>query len=412
MHGDLEPLAPHSIIHQELERKERDISIPDEVSKLYSEWRPTPLYRAERFERSLGTTARIFYKYEGGNPSGSYEANTAIAQAYYAARDGVKRITTATGNGEWGVSLAIACNIFNIQCRIYMVRSSHKEKTYGRHLMEILGAEVISSPSKRTQVGKKALSETPNSLGSLSLALSEAFFDARSHDDTKFCWGTIMNHVLLHQTIIGLEAQQQMHRADGNPDIVIGAVGGGSGFGGLAFPFYRDRKKGLRMIAVETACAPSLLKGSYSYDYADAGNFPVLLKMYTLGHSFVPPGIQAGGMRYHGMSPLISALYREKHIEAMICTQRQAFEAAVSFARAEGFIPSPESSYALKVVVDEALACKERKERKNILFLLSGNSNLDIVTYKKFLKGAIEDQPFMEDQVNAALQELPTIAPR
>lgn len=407
---DLEPLASRYIINQELERKERDVPIPAEVGQLYSEWRPTSLYRAERFEKKLETPARIFYKYEGSSLSGSYEANTAIAQAYYASREGVKRVTTATGNGEWGASLAIACNYFNIQCRVYMVRSSYDEKVYGRHLMEILGAEVIPSPNESTHTGKKILSEIPGSLGSLSIALSEAFEDASSHDDTKFCWGTIMNHVLLHQTIVGLEARLQIRRADSTPDIIIGAVGGGSGFGGLAFPFYRDRKQGLRMIAVETASAPSLSKGRYTYDYADAGGFPVLLRMYTLGHGFVPPGIRAGGMRYHAVSPLISALYREKQIEARAYTQRQAFEAALSFARAEGFIPSPESSYALKAVVDEALACKERKERKNILFVLSGNTNLDIVTFKDFIEGAVEDQPFIEEQVQAALRGLPAVS--
>jgi len=406
---DLSSLAPHSIIKQELGREESEVQIPEEVRQLYSEWRPTPLFRAERLEKQLGTPAKIFYKYEGGSFSGGHEINTAIAQAYYASREGVKCVTTATGNGEWGASLAIACNYFNIKCRVYMVRSSYDEKVYGRCLMEILGAEVIPSPNESTGIGKKVLSETPDSPGSLSIALSEAFGDASKNDDTKFCWGTIMNHVLLHQSIIGLEAKMQMRRADSNPDIIIGAVGGGSGFGGLSFPFYRDRKQGARMIAVETAAAPSLSKGRYSYDYADAGEFPVLLQMYTLGHGFVPPGIRAGGMRYHGMSPLISALYREKQIESRTCTQRQAFQAAVSFARTEGFIPSPESSYALKVVIDEALACKEQKERKNILFVMSGNTNTDIVTFKDFIEGAVEDQPFLEERVQDALQKLPSV---
>ena len=392
-----------------MKRKKGKSRFPTKVRQLYSEWRPTPLYRAERFEKKLETPARIFYKYEGGSFSGGHELNTAIAQAYYAARDGVKYVTTASSNGEWGVALAIACNYFNIKCRVYTVRSSYEEKMYGRYLMEILGCEVIPSPNESTYVGKKLLSESPDSPGSLSIALSEAFEDASKHDDTKFCWGTIMNHVLLHQSVIGIEARMQMRRADSSPDIIIGAVGGGSGFGGLVFPFYHDRKKGLRMIAVETASAPSLSKGHYSYDYADAGKFPVLLRMYTLGHGFVPPGIRAGGMRYHGMSPLISALYREKQIEARTGTQRQAFEAAVSFARAEGFIPSPESSYALKAVVDEALACKKDKERKNILFLLTGNSNTDIVTFKNFIEGSIEDQPFLEERVKSALQELPVV---
>jgi tryptophan synthase beta chain len=392
---DLEALAPHSIIDQELEKDKRDTPIPNEVRELYSEWRPTPLYRAERFEKSLGTPASIFCKYEGGSFSGSHEMNTAIAQAYYAAREGAKRLVTATGNGE----------------RVYMVRSSYEEKVYGRYLMEILGTEVVPSPNENTRTGKKVLSETPESLGSLGIALSEAFEDASSQDDTKFCWGTVMNHVLLHQTIIGLEARLQMRLAGAYPDILIAAVTGGSAFGGLVFPFYQDRKRGIRLVAVETAAAPSLSKGRYAYDYGDSGRLPMLLKMYTLGHSYVPPGIRAGGMRYHGMSPLVSALYREKQIEASVCTQRQAFDSAVAFARAEGFVPSPESSYTLKTVIDEALACKERKERKNILFVLSGNSNLDIATFKDFLEGAIQDQLLPEDQVQAALEQLPKVTP-
>jgi tryptophan synthase beta chain len=407
---ELEPLSPHAISDQELERDKREIPIPEDLRKLYSDWRPTPLYRAERFEKRLGTPARIFYKHEGGSPSGSHEMNTALAQAYYAAREGAKRLVTATGNGEWGVSLAIACNYFNIQCRVYMVRSSYDEKVYGRHVMEILGADVLPTPSDSTVTGKKALSQDPQSPGSLSLALSEAFEDATRRDDTKFCWGTVMNHVVLHQTLVGLEARLQMRRADARPDVLIGAAGGGSGFGGLVFPFYRERKGGMRMVAVETAAAPSLSKGRYTYDYGDAGGLSVMLKMYTLGHGFVPPGIRAGGMRYHGISPLVSALYREKQIEARICTQRQAFEAAVAFARAEGLVPSPESSYAIKVVVDEALACKEKNERKNILFVVNGNSNLDIATFKDFLEGAVEDQHFAEDQVQAALERLPSVS--
>lgn len=407
---DLEPLTPHAIGVQELERKQREIAIPKEVRDLYLRWRPTPLFRAERFEKVLETPARIFYKYEGGSVSGGHEMNTAVAQAYYAARERVERLVTATGNGEWGASLAIACNYFGIPCRIYMVRSSYEDKVPGRHMMEILGAEVLPSPSESTAMGRKVLSENPHSPGSLSIALSEAFDDAMGHDDTNFCWGTVMNHVVLHQTIIGLEALLQMRRAGAYPDVLIGAAGGGSGFGGLVFPFYRDRKRRLRMIAAETAAAPSLSKGRYAYDYADAGRLPVLLKMYTLGHGFVPPGIRAGGMRYHGISPLVSALYREKQIEARTCTQRQAFEAAVAFARAEGIIPSPESSYAIRTVLDEALACKERNESNTILFVLSGNSNIDIGTFKDFLEGSVEDQPFLEQQSDQALQQLPEVA--
>jgi tryptophan synthase beta chain len=411
-HHDLEQLATYSIIDQELEREKRDISIPKEVQNFYSEWRPTPLYRAEKLEKSLETPARLFYKYEGYSPSGSHEMNTAVAQAYYALHEeSVKRIVTATGNGEWGASLAIACNHFGIQCKIYMVRSSYEEKPYGRYIMEILGAEVVPSPSEKTRTGKKILSQNPDSPGSLSIALSEAFEEATTQDDIKFSWGTVMNHVLLHQTVIGLETKIQMRQAGASPDVIICAVGGGSGLGGLAFPFYQERERGTRIIAVEAAAAPSLSKGRYAYDYGDTeGLFP-LLKMYTLGHSFVPPGIHAGGMRYHGISPLVSALYREKQIEARTCTQRQAFEAAIAFARTEGLIPSPEAAYTVAAVVDEALACKQKKERKNILFLLNGNSNLDLDAFKDFVEGAVEDQPFPREHVQAALKKLPKITP-
>jgi tryptophan synthase beta chain len=409
-HHDLDPLAPYSIIEQELEQEKRDIPIPEEVANFYAEWRPTPLYRAERLEKSLETPARIFYKNEGGSPSGSHEMNTAVAQAYYAVQDeNVKRIVTATGNGEWGAALAIACNYFGIQCKVYMVRSSYEEKPYGRYVMEILGAEVVPSPNEQTYTGKKILAEDPNSPGSLSIALSEAFAEANTHDDTAFSWGTVMNHVVLHQTIIGLEAKIQIRQAGANPDVIISAVGGGSGLGGLAFPFYQERERGMRIMAVETAAAPSLSKGRYAYDYGDTeGLFP-MLKMYTLGRSFVPPDIRAGGMRYHGISPLISALYSEKQIEAKTCKQKQAFEAAITFARTEGLIPSPESSYAVAAVIDEALACKQNREKKNILFLLDGNSNLDLATFKDFAEGAIEDETFSEENVQAALEKLPEV---
>jgi tryptophan synthase beta chain len=407
---DMASLSPDSIIAQELERKKRDIPIPPELRKLYSEWRPTPLFRAERLERTLDTPARIFYKYEGTSPSSSYEFNTAIAQTFYAGQDDIKSIITATGDGDWGASLAIACNYFNIECKVYMVRSSYDQREHGRYIMEILGAEVIPSPSEFTGTGKNILSKEPNSPGSLGIALGEAFEDAMGREDTMFAWGTVMNHVILHQTVIGIEAQNQIKRAGFQPNICIGAVAGGSGFGGLVFPFYREIERGMQAIAVETAAAPSLSEGRYAYDYADSGRLGPMLQMYTLGHSYVPPGISAGGMRYHGISPLVSALYREKQIKAQSYTQRQAFEAGITFARSEGFVPSPESSYAIKAVIDQAIACKEKKERKNILFLLSTNSNLDIATFKDFLEGAVEDKYIKEEQVEDALNELPQIA--
>ena len=407
---DMASLSPSPLIEQELERKRRDISIPQELRTLYSEWRPTALFRAERLERRLDTPARIFYKYEGGSPGGGYEFNTAIAQAFYASRDGMKSIITATGDGEWGASLAIACNYFNIKCRVYMIKSSYNEGEHGRYVMEILGAEVIPSPSEYTGTGKNILIKEPNSPGSLGIALGEAFEDAMGRDDTMFAWGTVMNHVILHQTFIGMEAKQQLKRAGFQPDICIGAVAGGSGFGGLVFPFYQEIKHGMQAIAVETAAAPSLSKGRYAYDYADSGRLGPMLQMYTLGHSYIPPGIRAGGMRYHGISPLVSALYREKRIEAQSYTQRQAFEAGVTFARSEGFVPSPESSYTVKAVIDQALACKEKKERKNILFMLSTNSTMDIAIFKDFLEGAIEDKYLIEEQFEDAIMDLPQIA--
>ena len=408
---DLRPMSSASIIDQELEKKAQEIPIPKEVREIYSEWRPTPLYRAVRFEKTLQTPAHIFYKNEGANSSGSHEANTAIAQAFYAAREGMQRIITATGNGEWGIALAIACNYFDIKCKVYMVRSSYEERTYGRFIMEMLGAEVVPSPGKNTRTGSKVLSENPESPGSMGIALSEAFEEAYAHDDCKFGWGSVVNHVLLHQTIIGLEAQNQMRKSGVQPDVIVAAVSGGGALGGLVFPFYRNRRRQIRFIAVETASAPSLSKGRYAYDYGDSHGLAPLLKMYTLGHSFVPPGIRAGGMRYHGVSPLVSSLYKEKQLETKTYTQGQALEAGVAFARAEGIVPSPETSYAVKAVVDEALGCRERKERKNILFMVDANSNLDLGTMKDFLEGMLEDQPFPEEQVRAALERLPHVVP-
>lgn len=409
-YNDMEQLSSSTIISQELERKVREIPIPREILAFYANWRPTPLYRAENFEKMLDTPAQIFFKDEGANSSGGHEMNTAVPQAFYASREkGVGCIISATGNGEWGAALAIACNYFGLKCKIYMVRSSYEQKGYGRYIMEILGAEVIPSPSNATLTGKKTLAENPSSLGSIGIALSEAFEEASSRSDTKFAWGTVMNHVLLHQTVVGLEARTQLKKAGVNPDIIISAVSGGSGFGGLVFPFYSGRGQRTRMIAVETAAAPSLTRGRYAYDYTDAKGTQFLLKMYTLGHGFVPSGIRAGDMRYHGMSPLISALYRENKIEARVYEQQQALEAAIAFARSEGMIPSPESAYSIKAVIDEALACKERKERKNILFLLDANSHLDLETFKEFMEGKLENQSILETEVEKAMGELPDL---
>ncbi len=405
---NLEPFSPPQIIDQELDRESREVSIPKEIIDLYATWRPTPLQRADRFERVLGTPAQIYFKYEGSSPSGGHEMNTAIPQAFFASRDKNTRcIISATGNGEWGSSLAIACNYFGLKCKIFMVRSSYEKKAYGRYIMEILGAEVLPSPSDQTKTGKKALEQNPGSSGSIGLALSEAFEAAGTSDDTLFAWGSVMNHVLLHQTVVGLEAQSQLRREGITPDIIISAVGGGSSFGGLVFPFYSNSDRKIRMIAVETAGAPSLSKGRYAYDYADAEGFAPVLKMYTLGHGFMPRGISAGDMRYHGMSPIISALYRENRIEARAYDQHEAFESALAFTRSEGLVPSPQSAYTIKAVMDEALICKMKNEKKSILFSLDANSNLDLESFKLFVDGAIENRPLKEIDVQDALTRLP-----
>ena len=409
-HHDLEPFVPEGIIEQELDREHREIEIPSRVREHYAEWRPTALYRAERFERALETPARIFFKLEGG-AGYSYEANTALPQAFYASDQGVERLVTATGNGEWGVSLATATNFFGLRSTVYMVRSSYEDKPHGRYVMEILDTEVQPTPSDRTRTGRAVLEKEPDSPGSLGIALSAAFEDASGHNDTKFCWGTVMNHVLLHQTVIGQEARRQMRRAGARPDIIIGAVGGGSAFGGLVFPFYHDRRGKTRFIAVETAAYPSLTRGSYGYDYSDTGGLAPLIKMYTLGSGYMPPRINAGGMRYHGMAPLISSLYREKEIEARSYTQAQALEAAVMFSRAEGLIPSPESAYAVRAVVDEAVTCRENRERKNILCVLSANSNLDVDSFHEFVDGSAgPEEEFSDEASRRALAELPTVS--
>jgi tryptophan synthase beta chain len=406
---DLDPFVPQSLIEQELETEKVEIKIPKDLQEYYRDWRPTALYRAERLERELETPAKIFFKLEGVT-SYTYEANTAIAQAYYAAQQGVKRLVTATGNGEWGVSLAMATNVFNLDSSVYMVRSSYDDKPHGRYVMEVLDTRVVPSPSDQTKTGLRELQENPNSPGSLGLALSAAFEDASHNEDTKFAWGTVMNHVLLHQTVIGLEAKRQVRRAGGHPDILISAVGGGSAFGGLVFPFYKDLRGKARFIAVEAAEYPSLTKGRYGYDYGDTAGLAPMIKMYTLGRGYLPPKIRAGGMRYHGMSPLISALYREKQIEARAYTQSEALQAAVTFARAEGVIPSPESAYAVKAVIDEAIVCRENRDRKNILCVLSANSNLDVDAFHEFVDGSLAEDELFDEALSAeALAAMPQV---
>lgn len=407
---DLSVLFPMSLIMQEVSM-ERWIPIPEEVREIYKLWRPTPLFRARRLEKALGTPAKIYYKYEGVSGPGSHKPNTAVAQAYYNKAEGIKRLATETGAGQWGSALAFACNLFGLECTVYMVRISYEQKPYRKSLMNLWGAEVIPSPSQKTQVGQMILSEEPGCLGSLGIAISEAVEDAATHDDTHYSLGSVLNHVILHQTVVGLEAKKQLEKAGDYPDLIIGCCGGGSNFSGLCFPFMLDKMKGrnVRMIAVEPTACPTLTKGIYAYDYGDSGKIGPIAKMYTLGHGFVPAGIHAGGLRYHGDSPTLCLLYEEKLVEAVAYHQNPVFESAVLFARTEGIVPAPESAHALKCAVDEALKCREAGEEKTILFGLSGHGNFDLAAYDAYLAGELVDYEYPEEKVKEALEELPEI---
>ncbi|MFA6255450.1 MAG: TrpB-like pyridoxal phosphate-dependent enzyme [Patescibacteria group bacterium] len=390
---DLAPLFPMELIKQEM-ASENFIEIPEEVRKAYMLYRPSPLIRARRLEQELDTPAKIYYKYEGVSPTGSHKPNTAIAQAYYNKKEGVKRLTTETGAGQWGSALSFACNYFGLECTVYMVRSSYEQKPYRKIMMNLFGAECIPSPSNRTDSGKKVLAQTPDTPGSLGTAISEAVEDAAKHDDAKYSLGSVLNHVLLHQTIIGLEAKKQMEMAGDYPDIIIGCHGGGSNFAGISFPFLQDKLKGkkskLRAIAVEPKSCPSLTEGRYDYDFGDTVGLTPLLLMFTLGHDFTPPSIHAGGLRYHGAAPLVSLLNQEKVIEALAYDQKPVFEAAIKFAKNQGIIPAPESAHAIKAVLDEAEKCKQSGESKTILFNLSGHGHFDMSAYADFLAGKIK----------------------
>lgn len=406
--GDLAPLFPMAIIEQEVSR-ERWIDIPEEVLDIYRLWRPTPLCRARRLEQALGTPAKIYYKYEGVSPAGSHKPNTAVAQAYYNKKEGVRRLATETGAGQWGSALSLACAYFGLECTVYMVKVSYEQKPYRRSLMEVWGAEVIASPSTRTQAGRKILEADPESPGSLGIAISEAAEDAASHGDTKYALGSVLNHVLMHQTVIGLEAKKQLELAGDYPDVVIGACGGGSNFGGLAFPFLADKFAGkqTRAVAVEPTACPTLTRGRYAYDFGDTAQLAPMMLMYTLGHTFVPPAIHAGGLRYHGDSPLVSQLYHEGLIEASALGQREVFEAAVQFARMEGILPAPESAHAVRQAIVEAEAAKEAGESRVILFGLSGHGHFDLAAYEQHLAGKLEDQPLPDEELARSLAALP-----
>jgi tryptophan synthase beta chain len=408
---DLAPLFPMALIGQEVST-ERDIEIPEPVRDAYRLYRPSPLYRAHRLERALDTPAHIYYKYEGVSPAGSHKPNTALAQAFYNKEAGVKRLATETGAGQWGSALAFAGAVFGLEVKVYMVRASYDQKPYRRILMETYGAEVVASPSLTTNYGRKVLSEDPDSPGSLGMAISEAVEDAATRDDTKYALGSVLNHVLLHQTVIGQEALEQMAMAGESPDIVIGCTGGGSNFAGLTFPFLgRNFREGAnhRIIAVEPEAAPSLTRGVYAYDFGDTGQMAPIVKMYTLGADFIPDPIHAGGLRYHGMSPLVSLLKEHGHIEARSVHQRASFEAGVAFARAEGILPAPEPAHAIRVAMDEALAAKEAGESRVILFNLCGHGHFDLSAYERYLDGSLEDYEYPAEKVEAALAALPSV---
>lgn len=412
--ADLAPLFPMELIKQEVST-ERWIEIPKPVREVYRLWRPSPLYRARRLEKALQTPAKIYYKYEGVSPAGSHKPNTAVAQAFYNREAGTKRISTETGAGQWGSALSFACQLFGIECKVYMVRVSYDQKPYRRYMMETWGASVVPSPSPDTNAGRAMLAADPNCAGSLGLAISEAVEDAVTNPiPTKYALGSVLNHVLLHQTVIGLETRKQLELAGDAPDILIACAGGGSNFGGFAFPFMPEKLKGerpnLRVIAVEPAAAPSLTRGVYAYDFGDLSMMTPLMKMYTLGHGFMPAPIHAGGLRYHGMAAQIGELYRHGFIEAVAVPQLATFEAGVQFARTEGILPAPESAHAIRTAIDEALKCREEGVSRTIVFNLSGHGHFDLASYEKYLSGKIEDYVLPEEEIKRAQTQLPVVA--
>ena len=404
-----EEIFPEGIIRQEV-TAEPYVAIPEEVREIYALWRPTPLFRARRLEKALDTPAHVYYKYEGGSPAGSHKPNTAVPQAFYNKQEGVRRLTTETGAGQWGSSLAFACRQMDLECTVYMVRVSYVQKPYRRIMMETYGAAVHPSPTHLTQAGRNILEDDPDSPGSLGIAISEAVEDAATHGDAKYSLGSVLNHVLLHQTVIGQEAIEQMELAGEYPDVVVGCVGGGSNFGGIAFPFIRENLRGGRdtkIVAVEPASCPTLTKGRYVYDFGDTAATTPMMKMYTLGHTFVPSGIHAGGLRYHGDSPIVSALVHEGLAEARAYAQNPTFEAGVLFARTEGIIPAPEVTHAIKATVDLALKAKEAGEKRVILFNLCGHGHFDLSAYEQYLAGELVDLEYSEEDIDRAVARIP-----
>src|SRR5436309_12086384 len=403
---DLSPIFPMNLILQEVSA-DPEIEIPDEVREIYKLWRPTPLYRAHRLERALDTPAHVYYKYEGVSPAGSHKPNTAVAQAFFNKREGVRKLTTETGAGQWGSALALACRLFDLECEVFMVGVSYDQKPYRRAMMETWGATVHRSPSELTEAGR---AQAEHSTGSLGIAISEAVEVAAADESCNYALGSVLNHVLLHQTVIGQEAMSQMELAGDEPDVVIGCVGGGSNFAGLAFPFVRRVLRGeasTRFVAAEPAACPTLTRGAYRYDFGDTVGMTPLLPMYTLGHDFVPPPVHAGGLRYHGDAPMLCGLVHHGVVEARAYKQNDAFGAAVQFARTEGIIPGPEPAHAIRATVDEALAAREAGESRVILLGLSGHGHFDMSAYDAYLSGSLEDIEFSEADMDAALERLP-----
>jgi tryptophan synthase beta chain len=408
-------IFPKEIIAQEMS-KERWIKIPEEVREVYRIWRPTPLLRAVRLEKALKTPAKIYYKYEGVSPSGSHKPNTAVAQAYYNMKEGKERVATETGAGQWGSALAFGCMTFNLGCTVYMVRVSYDQKPYRRVLMELCDAEVYASPSNKTEAGRKVLAEDPDSPGSLGIAISEAVEDALNHEEANYGIGSVFNHVLLHQTVTGQETKKQLELVDDYPDVIFGCIGGGSSFSGLFWPFYYDKVSGkapkdVRFVATEATACPSITKGEYMYDHGDTMRITPLVKMHTLGHDFIPPPIHSGGLRYHGIAPTLSVLNLEKQLETRAYNQVEVFDAAKLFIKAEGTIPAPEPTHAIKGVIDEALRCKKTGEKKTILFLLCGHGHFDMQAYDDYLQGKLPPYEYPKEKVDEAIKKLRKLYP-
>lgn len=407
---DLAPIFPMGVIEQEVSM-EREIEIPEEILDIYKMWRPTPMFRAHNLEKRLGLKSKIYYKYEGVSPSGSHKPNSAVAQAYYNKKEGVKRIATETGAGQWGSAISMACNSFGLECSVYMVKVSYQQKPYRKNLMHAFGANVYPSPTDRTKSGRAILEQEPQSPGSLGIAISEAVEDALSHDDTKYSLGSVLGHVCMHQTVIGLEAKKQFSQTGDYPDIVVGCVGGGSNFAGIVFPFIKEKMDGkdIRFVAAEPAACPTLTRGEYAFDYGDTAKMAPVVKMFTLGHDFVPAGIHAGGLRYHGDNAHLSMLVNEGIIEAKAFHQTETFKAAIDFAQSEGIIPAPEATHAVKAAIEEAKAADAKGEPKTILFNLSGHGHFDLSAYELYFDNKLEDYELPQENIDKAIDKLPKV---